>query len=121
MKSSDKKYEERLDVKDIDPIVLFMILFNNSKQQGMGFLQTEGAYNINLKEAEKILSEQPVCPVHWRKQTDTFKPRMLDYVRGRVMKCSINGEELDTWGYDRDNGEGAAQRSVNEAMEVQNV
>jgi hypothetical protein len=115
----DEKYKERLDVSEIDPIILFMILYNNSKQQGMGFLQISGVQDIDQDQAAQILKQQPPCPVHFRKKTNGFQPRMLDYVNGRVMKCSINGEELDTWGYDRDNGEGAAQKSIDEAMEVQ--
>ena len=127
----DEKYKERLDVNEIDPIILFMVLYNNSKQQGMGFLDTSGVHNIDQDEAKALLLEQPAAQGSIMRQRNPkkadlinewidFQPKMLDYVRGRVMKCNINGIELDTWGYDRDNGEGAAQACIDEAMEIQN-
>lgn len=38
----------------------------------------------------------------------------LDYVLGRVMKCDLSGDTADTWGYDRDNGEGKFTEVVKE-------
>jgi hypothetical protein len=36
----------------------------------------------------------------------------FDYLKGRVMKVSLKDNELDPWGYDRDNGQGAALRVI---------
>ena len=36
----------------------------------------------------------------------------FDYLYGRVMKIDLAGDELDPWLYDRDNGEGAAERAL---------
>ena len=42
--------------------------------------------------------------------------KSIDYLHGRVMKIRIpseaEGDEIDTWGYDRDNGEGAVGKIV---------
>ena len=131
----NKKYRQPLDVNEIDPIILFMVLYNNSKQQGMGLLDSSGVQDIDQDEAKSLLSEQPAAygvGMHGSimrqrnpKKADLinewidFQPKTLDYVRGRVMKCSINGIELDTWGYDRDNGKGAAQACIDEAKFLQ--
>ena len=40
----------------------------------------------------------------------------FDYVRGRVMKVDLSGDELDLRLYDRDNGEGAGERAIHEAF-----
>ena len=36
----------------------------------------------------------------------------IDYFAGRVIKCNLPGDSFDSWGYDRDNGEGAAQKAI---------
>jgi len=36
----------------------------------------------------------------------------FDYLKGRVMKVDLSGDELDPWLYDRDNGHGAAKRVI---------
>jgi hypothetical protein len=36
----------------------------------------------------------------------------FDYLGGHLMKVDLNGDSFDSWGYDRDNGEGAAQRVI---------
>lgn len=36
----------------------------------------------------------------------------FDYLKGRVMKVDLKGDEFDPWGYDRDNGQGAAMNAI---------
>mgnify|MGYP001590687272 FL=1 len=72
-------------------------LYNASKPQGMGFMHYDSK-PMTREEAEGLL-----------KQTTYF-----DYLKGRVMKVNLAGDELDTWGYDRDNGQGAAERAIAE-------
>jgi hypothetical protein len=43
---------------------------------------------------------------------DTRGTRYFDYLQGRVMKVSLEGDELDARLYDRDNGEGAAAEAI---------
>ena len=72
-------------------------LYNASKPQGMGFMHYDPK-PMTQEEAEGLL-----------KQTTYF-----DYLNGRVMKVNLTGDEFDTWGYDRDNGQGAAERAIAE-------
>ncbi|MBU1970331.1 hypothetical protein KJ605_00935, partial [Patescibacteria group bacterium] len=66
-------------------------LYNAAKPQGMGFTHYDPA-PMTLEQAEQLL----------KRGTD------FDYLKGRVMKINLCDDTLDTWGYDRDNGEGAA-------------
>jgi hypothetical protein len=72
-------------------------LYNASKPQGMGHLQHRPG-DMSLDEAEKLLRETAY----------------FDYLHGRVMKVCIpkDGKSLEEWGYDRDNGKGAASRAI---------
>lgn len=70
-------------------------LYNNSKPQGMGFLHFDPEL-MEEEEARELL-----------KQYTYF-----DYLKGRVMKVDLGGATLDPWGYDRDNGDGAAERAL---------
>lgn len=70
-------------------------LYNNSKVQGMGFLQAKPGI-MSEGEAAEILEE-----------THTF-----DYLFGKVMKVDLTHDQFNPRSYDRDNGDGAAQRAV---------
>lgn len=37
----------------------------------------------------------------------------FDYLQGRVLKVHLSDDELDPWLYDRDIGQGAAERIIN--------
>lgn len=90
--------------------LLFWELFNNSKQLGMGLLQTAGRPQMTLGEAYleyEIMSNRGEREVY------------LDYYKGRLIKSLIPTLEddnisvsFDTWGYDRDHGEGACARII---------
>jgi hypothetical protein len=73
-------------------------LYNASKPQGMGFMQ----YNPNPmtdEEARRLL------------QRSTY----FDYLKGRVMKIDLQEDDgFEAGGYDRDNGQGAAQKAIDE-------
>jgi hypothetical protein len=71
-------------------------LYNASKPQGMGFMRYDQK-PMTVEEAEGLLNGG---------HTD------FDYIKGRVMKVDLSGDELDTWGYDRDNGQGAAELAI---------
>ena len=73
-------------------------LFNASKAQGMGFLQAGHDQPMSVQEAEKHL--------------DDAGDGRFDYLNGRVMKVDVSGDSLDPRRYDRDNGEGAAERAL---------
>ncbi len=73
-------------------------LYNRAKCLGLGILHYENK-KMTIAEAETIL-----------KITTSF-----DYLKGRVMKVDLSGEEdFEERLYDRDNGEGAAQSAVDD-------
>ncbi len=70
-------------------------LYNASRPQGMGFLHYDPA-PMTGEQAAVLLKE------------DTY----FDYLKGRVMKVNLGNENLDARLYDRDNGDGAAERAI---------
>lgn len=86
-----------IDFSDLDKASVLAALYNASKPQGMGFMHYDPT-PMTREEADALL---------W--QTTDF-----DYLKGRVMKVDLEGESFDPWGYNRDNGEDAAERVINE-------
>jgi hypothetical protein len=86
-----------MNIKGINKAKVLAALYNNSKPQGMGFLHYDSK-PMTEEEAEALL-----------KQTTYF-----DYLKGRVMKIDLSGDELQTRLYNRDNGEGAAERVISD-------
>ena len=87
---------EKIDIKDLDKADVLAVLYNASKPQKMGFM----AYDpepMTRESAQKLLDAG-----------HTY----FDYLKGRVMKIDLSDDELDTWGYDRDNGQGAAKNAI---------
>lgn len=87
---------DKISLKDLDKAEVLAVLYNASKPQGMGFMRYDPK-PMTREEAQKLL--------------DT-KQTYFDYLNGRVMKVDLSGEELSVWGYDRDNGSGAAERAI---------
>jgi hypothetical protein len=79
----------------LDKAKVLAALYNASKPQGRGFMKYNPA-PMTRETAEQLL------------QHGTY----FDYLSGRVMKVDLSGDELDPWGYDRDNGQGAAKRVI---------
>lgn len=86
-----------VSIVGLDKVDVLIALYNNSRPQGMGFLHYDPK-PMTRDEAEKLL------------QRSTY----FDYLNGRVMKVNLEGDDFDPWLYDRDNGEGSAQRAINE-------
>lgn len=83
-------------------------LYNASKTQGLN-AQMERALgrpitnNITNEEAQEALNDGILY---------------FDYFNGRVMKVDLSSDvEFDEWGYDRDNGVGAAQKVIDKLRE----
>jgi len=85
-----------IDISKLDKAEVLAALYNNSKQQGMGFLNPRGREPLTKDQAAELL------------KTTTY----FDYLAGRVMKVELRGDTLDPWLYDRDNGSGAAARAL---------
>ena len=72
-------------------------LYNASRPQGMGFMAFDPK-PMDRERAQNILDEG-----------QTY----FDYLKGRVMKVNLSkDDEFDPWGFDRDNGQGAAQTAI---------
>jgi len=77
-------------------------LYNASKPQGLGFMQFDPT-PMTVKEAKKLL-----------KKTTYF-----DYLKGRVMKINFQKNRLlNTYAYNMDNGEGAAERAISSCPNI---
>ena len=88
-----------IDISKLDKAAVLAALYNNSKQQGMGFLQVRGRIGMTIDEAKELLTGDD--------------DHYFDYLHGRVMKVDLSGDQLNERLYDRDNGAGAAQQAIN--------
>jgi len=90
-----------VDLKDFDKAAVLAALYNGAKPQGLGFLQYDPT-PMSIEEARDLLK----------------KSQDFDYLKGRVMKVDLSGDQLDPRGYDRDNGENAAQTLIDSLRET---
>lgn len=86
---------DTIDISKLDKAEVLAALYNNSRQQGMGFLNPGGREPLTKEQAAELL-----------KTTKYF-----DYLAGRVMKVEIT-DQLYVGLYDRDNGQGAAAAAL---------
>lgn len=91
-----------LDITGLDRVSVFMALYEHAKPQGMGFIHYQPG-PLTREEAET-----------WMKIADENCSSSYDYVKGRVMKFKLppDATSINPSLYDRDNGEGAAQRAI---------
>lgn len=85
-----------MNISGLDKAEVLAALFNASRQQGISFLDSRGRRDMTKERAAEIL-----------KITEDF-----DYLEGRVMKISLDRDEVETRLYDRDNGQGSAERAI---------
>lgn len=84
-----------LSIKGKNKAEVVAALYNASKPLGLGVLQAE-RQNMTVEVAEQMAAGNYV----------------FDYLKGRVMKVDLNGDEFDPRLYDRDNGQGAAAAAL---------
>jgi hypothetical protein len=87
-----------MNISGLDKAKVLAALYNGSKQQGLGFLDGRGSTGMTVEDARAELA----------------KGNCFDYLNGRVMKISLDGDDLETRLYNRDNGDGAAERIIEE-------
>lgn len=85
----------KISIKGLDKAALLAALYNASQPQGMGFLHYDPT-PMTIEEAKRLL-------VHYTS---------FDYLKGRIMKIDLASDEMYVGAYDRDNGQGAAQRVI---------
>ena len=93
-----------INTKGLNPARILKVLYDNSNPLGLGFLHYT-PNPMSIEYAEKLL----ISP-----EPNLFgRDRYFDYVHGRVMKVDLsNPDEFEERLYDRDNGTGAAQKSI---------
>lgn len=84
-----------IDISGLDKADVLAALYNGSRPQGLGVLHFD-PQPMTVKEARSLV------------ETGTY----FDYLKGRVLKVDISGDALDPRLYDRDLGEGAAERAL---------
>ena len=77
-----------------DKATVLKALWENSKAQGMSFLHLPKSGTMSVAECAAALAKNP----------------HVDYFAGKVIKVDFSSDSFDPWGYDRDNGEGAAAK-----------
>lgn len=88
---------EKISLKGLNRAKVLAALYNASQPLGMGILHYDPT-PMTAEEAQALLDSG-----------QTY----FDYVKGRVMKVDLSSDQLETWLYDRDNGQGAAERAIN--------
>src|SRR3990172_3014512 len=95
---------EKISIAGLDKADVLAALYNTARPQGMGFLHYTPD-PMTKEEAAELL------------KSGTY----FDYVKGRVLKVNLAGDEVDPWGYNRDNGETAAELVIAVLRKDKNV
>ena len=98
-----------VNIKGLSKAAVLAALFNHSKVQGMGIFQaSRGPQIMTEADAERAIQNGDDNG----NSVATGSAYYFDYLYGRVLKVNLSGDEFDEWGYDRDVGQGAAQRAI---------
>lgn len=92
---------QTVDISGLDKLTVLKAMWKNSKPALFFNLTKITPPALNEEEARRSL-----------------KNGYVDYLCGRVIKTNFTTNRLDTWGYDRDNGDGALQRVVNSLRSI---
>lgn len=90
--------EGHVDITGLDKAEVLAALYNNSRPLGMGHLHFVPG-NLPIEEARALIEQRGIALNY-------------EYLKGRVMKVDLTGDELDPRLYDRDNGPGAAAHVI---------
>jgi hypothetical protein len=85
----------KINISKMNKAIVLMALYNASKMQGNSFLGGDGSSMTEQEATERLKSQ-------------TY----FDYLNGKVMKIDFKSDVLETWLYDRDNGNGAALKAI---------
>ena len=89
-----------ISLKGKDKAEVLMRLYNNSHPVGMGIIEAE---------------ERDMTPGEARQWIDNSDQK-FEYLKGRVLKVDLSGDEFNPFLYDRDNGQGAAEKALQEVL-----
>ena len=88
-----------MDISGLSKAKVLVALWNASQSQGNSFLDPRFMTPLTEEDAEKILATG-----------QTY----FDYLNGRVMKIDLSKDEVETWLFNRDNGDGSAERAISQ-------
>ncbi len=88
---------EKISLQGLDRTEVLAALYNASRPQGMGFLRYDET-PMTKEQAQELLDATP--------------NGYFDYLRGRVMKVDLSGDDFSPRLYDHDNGPGAAEEAI---------
>lgn len=86
-----------IDIKGLDKAEVLLALYNGSHCQGLSFLGSVDSYTLDDARVDY----------------ENSRNKYFDYLHGHVLKVDLSGDEFDDALYDRDCGDGAAQRVIN--------
>ena len=86
----------KVDISGLDKAEVLYALYNGSHYQGISFLGRVNNYTLED------------CRNDYEKSQDKY----FDYLHGKVIKVRLNEDTFDSTLYDRDCGEGAAQKVI---------
>ncbi len=84
-----------VDISNKDKAEVLASLYNCSHPHGLGYKEFTPE-PLSIKEAKELLNSQTV----------------FDYLKGRVIKINLSNSVINTYLYNRVNGEGAAERAI---------
>ncbi len=82
-----------MDISKLNKADVLATLYNRSRPLGMGFLH---------------FTPEDMTPAEAQQMLDAGQTH-FDYVKGRVLKVHLDGDEMKTALYNRDNGDQAAE------------
>ena len=94
-----------VDIRGISKAKVLAALYNASKPQGNGWLNYDKNHIMTEEEAAGLIAEM-----------SNREYIYFDYLRGRVLKIDLSTNYLNIVLYDRDNGPGAAECAIIEAL-----
>ena len=100
-----------ISIKGLDKAAVLAALYNASHPLRMGFLHYDPK-PMTIEEAREMIGAGDDTTQAFGKFVHGDRQLYFDYLKGRVMKVDLSGDELDPRLYDRDNGQGAAARAI---------
>lgn len=100
-----------IDISDLSKAQVLAALYNASRPFGMGMLHFEPG-DMTTEQAQSIFDSRgdDITAMFGRKANpNTYR---FEYLKGRLMKVDLSGDCFDSQWYDRDIGDGAAARAV---------
>lgn len=92
-----------VDITGLDKVDVLRALYDATGPLGMGILHDKPD-GLTVEDAQATI-------------TEAGERGYFDYVHGRPIKCDLSGTEFDPGMFDRDAGEGAAERAIAELRE----